>query len=138
MTAFGVVLSKTNQSGSLDVKAISDAMRRIGQSSQPKSLKSEEAKLAIRNKLAQLLEDYHMVADIICRPINIGAPGSGAGQTKESCDMKYSEWSQKTFTYICQSGELEAADCTEYRWANSWSEKKDMVEKLIERYRKTP
>jgi len=115
VAAFGSMLGQISQTGSLNVKEISNAMKRLGQDNKLPGDKN----LAIRTKLGLILEEYEEIRNMSCSPPQIGLPTSGAAETVESCDQKYGAWSQRASAYICGSGELEAADCTEYRWKKS-------------------
>jgi type IV secretory pathway VirB10-like protein len=100
-------------------------------------LKTKQDKnLGIRNKLAHFLERYNMLDKNVCAPINIGPAGSGAGITPEKCQELYRKQTDETAHFICESGEMEFADCVEFRETSVPSGHADALKRLIERYRK--
>jgi hypothetical protein len=115
-----------------------------GQREEASSLKQEltdlKAKqdryLGIRTNLAHFLERYNMFDKNVCAPINVGPAGSGAGITPEKCQELYRTLTDETGHFICESGEMEFADCVEFRETLAPTGYADALKRLIERYRK--
>jgi multidrug efflux pump subunit AcrA (membrane-fusion protein) len=126
-------------------KVLSNPKASRGQKQEASTLKQEitdlktkqDKNLGIRNKLAHLLQQYNMLNTTICTPITVGPIGSGAGITPEACQELYGKLTSETVQYICDSGELEFADCVEFTETSAVpTEKVDALKRLIERYRK--
>ena len=92
--------------------------------------------LGIRNKLAHFLERYNFLNKTVCNPMNVGPIGSGAGITPERCQETYRNQTAETMHYICESGEMELADCVEFRETSVPTAYADALKRLIERYRR--
>jgi hypothetical protein len=91
------------------------------------------AKNAKKTKLELVVQNFYYIETMVCTPIAMGEPYSGAAQTQESCDATYKEWEMKAFKSICGEPIYFDVDCLAFKDAKTTAEKADVVKRLLER-----
>ena len=69
---------------------------------------------------------------MVCTPLTIGRPLSGAAQTQETCDAMFKAWEMKAFESMCEPTSPDV-DCLDFKDAKTTPEKVDVVKRVLER-----
>jgi len=120
----------------MNASAKSTAMLSTQTQRQLDILESEQNKKRLQSIRQTKLGEFHIefltIKTMLCTPVMIGLPFSGAATTKEACDKRYADWRNEVNDYLCSPG-FYNPDCAAFHWAKTDELKDDALVRIMER-----